>query len=204
MQLPPLGAFNISILVVLRGKIGPVLRVKTRQSQLCGTLNWPLYWLLLSSVSDCWITSTWYINIPQALWNNFTLQRNVTLQGEWWENVLEAIYEGTQMWFSTLMRHRSGFFKPLELNCTLSHNIPRTFFRLCTAGLAAQEAGNLHRLIAAEMGFSIRPLHKRPAKWFSRKIHDNDMSKCVRIDIRACSDQRKHACHNKMIQSKWN
>lgn len=95
MELPPLGAFNISILVVLRGKIGPVLRVKTRQSQLCGTLNWPLYWLLLSSVSDCWITSTWNINIPQALWNNFTLQRNVTLQGEWCENVLEAIYTPT-------------------------------------------------------------------------------------------------------------
>lgn len=95
MELLPLGAFNISILVVLRGKIGPVLRVKTQQSQFCGTLNWPLYWLLLSSVSDCWITSTWNINIPQALWNNFTLQRNVTLQGEWWENVLEAIYTPT-------------------------------------------------------------------------------------------------------------
>lgn len=97
MELPLLGAFSISILVVPREKIGPVLIVKTRQSQFCGTLNWPLYWLLLSSVSDFWITSTWNINIPQAPWNNFTLQRNVTLQGEWWENVLEAIYTATWM-----------------------------------------------------------------------------------------------------------
>lgn len=29
---------------------------------------------------------------PTGSWNNFTLQRNVTLQGEQWENVLAAIY----------------------------------------------------------------------------------------------------------------
>lgn len=175
MELPELSVLNISIVVILRGQMGPVLSEETRQSQLWRTLIWPLYWLLLTSVSD-WLLDHLHLK-HQHPFGIILPYKEMWLCKENGKIYLRLFIhqpDGTQMWFSTLMRHRSGFFKPLELNWALSHHNPRTFFSLCTAALAAQEGGNLHPLIAAETGFSRGPLHKQSTKWFSSEIHDND------------------------------
>lgn len=89
MQLHLLRAFNISILVALRKNKVPVLSVETwvsalRNSDLISLLsNWLLDHLPLKHQH------------PTGNWNNFTRQRNVTLQGERWENVVVAIYTPT-------------------------------------------------------------------------------------------------------------
>lgn len=96
------------------------------QSQLCGTLIWSLYCL-----TDCWITSTWNTILPKAI-GIILPYKEMWLCKENGEKMYLQLFihrpEGTQMWFC--MRHRSGFFKPLELKWTLSHHNPTVFFFL--------------------------------------------------------------------------
>lgn len=139
MELHLLGTFNISILVVL----GKVKSWVWKHDSVTSAELFAV-WLL-----DHLHLKHWH---PTGHWNNFTLQRNVTLQGEWWENVLLIRWEnvlwlfihrpeGTQMRIRTLTRHISGFSKPLELKGALSLHNPRMLFFLCKFALAVQEGG---------------------------------------------------------------
>lgn len=141
-------------------KQGPVLSVKTWQRS--AELWFDLFTVSgsLPCLTDCWITSIWNINIPQALWNNFTLQRNMTFRRERSENVLEAIYTPTWRDSNVILCPNETQIWVLSAFWSWSEHrhitIPEPFlFCLRTAAVAAQEGGHLHRLIAAETGLHL-------------------------------------------------